>query len=677
VPRRASLLTHLHRCDGVACTIDRLLAYVEGEEGKYIMLLTGDHIRALDALKASEVAGSTARTVAEDETDTYRVLELQRLARPETGRAYVLTAEGREALRLLAEMRVQALLPPTDKIARGWRFIGSEVLAALAAAGRAEGRVGPLAEDLLRERGLAEDYKDRERKNRYLRLNAYGTAWLAYAQRHKPRLEVTGDLAQSIHDMPPAYADPHQLKVSAAHRAQLEAMRLLVWSVPDREVFTLTALGKAVYEALRKGGYPIANVVLDDDMLTLLATLAERGAGVLAPEQLAEVQMLGYAGPDGSLEPAGEAALRARQLLDAQPSRPPAAFTITRHEAELLDVVHQLSEEKNGTAQPATKAVLHKALIDGLERRYQDFVGKYGRKINEVPARKRQEQEMLAELRDRDRAYGDPAHLDELLVHLESFELLRAEAEGQATVYQLTPNGQRVVKEQGKSPRAITGTGVKAVTITTMAGLYYAPVAGWIEHARDEELIGPGGITASGNFYAWLAEHARRWPALTRTEAQMLLNLPQDEPRSGDRQDRRTSRGDTGDEDEQERTLDRLEANGLIERMVDGQILRTESGQLLMRAVAGALELAYPVTPWIVRLLRAVRQVGESLYVKEPKVRIQPHQWVEVERLTGLGPDEFRETVHLAKLGKYLGEANLHDAGLDVLEVLAKTNAQA
>jgi hypothetical protein len=66
-----------------------------------------------------------------------------------------------------------------------------------------------------------------------------------------------------------------------------------------------------------------------------------------------------------------------------------------------------------------------------------------------------------------------------------------------------------------------------------------------------------------------------------------------------------------------------------------------------------------------------------SLYVKEPKVRIQPHQWVEVARLTGLGPDEFRDTVYLAKLGKYLGEANLHDAGLAVLEVLAKTNAQA
>jgi uncharacterized protein len=79
------------------------------------------------------------------------------------------------------------------------------------------------------------------------------------------------------------------------------------------------------------------------------------------------------------------------------------------------------------------------------------------------------------------------------------------------------------------------------------------------------------------------------------------------------------------------------------------------------------------VTPAIVRVLLAIRQVGESLYVEE-KVRMQPRQWVEVERLTGLGPDEFRDTVHLAKLGKYIGEANLREAGLDVLAALASVN---
>lgn len=127
------------------------------------MLLTGEHLRALDALMASEAAGHAAHAIGEDELDVYRVLDLQGLARPDIGQAYVLTYEGREALRLLGEMRTRGLLPPADQIERGWRFLGSEALAALAAAGRAGGRVGPLAEELLRERGLAETIRDRER----------------------------------------------------------------------------------------------------------------------------------------------------------------------------------------------------------------------------------------------------------------------------------------------------------------------------------------------------------------------------------------------------------------------------------------------------------------------------------------------------------------------------------
>ncbi len=635
------------------------------------MLLTGEHIRGLDAMMASEAAGHAAHAVAADEIEIYRVLELQGLARPDIGQAYVLTYEGREALRLLGEMRQRGLIPPADQTERDWRFLGSEVLAALAAAGRAGDRVGPLAEELLRERGLAETFRDPDRKTTYARLTTHGSAWLEFAQRYLPRLEITGDLANSIHRMLPAYADPHTLDIPAGHRAQLEAMRLLVWSVPDRDVFTFTALGRAVYDALRKGGFPVADVVLDDAILDLLATVADKGASALPPERLADVQILGYVGADGSLLPGGQAALRARRLRNARFKRPPATIAISRHEAELLSVVHELSEGKDKPAQPTTKHALHKALVDGLERRLQAFQGKYGRKINEVPARKRQEQEMVAELRDRDRAFGDPNSLDELLIHLESFELVRGEGEGQLTVYRLTPNGLRVIREQGKSPRAITAMGVKAITITTMAGHYYAPVALWVERAREEELIGPGGITEAGILYAWLAEYAERWPALSRQEARMLLNLPQAEAL---RDHRLMGRGDTEDENEQERTLDQLEAGGLIERMVDAHILRTEAGQLLTRAMAGALELAHPVSPAIVRLLSAVRQVGQSLYVKEEKVRIAPEQWDEVERLTGLGPDEFNETVHLAKLGRYLGDAGLTEAGLDVLEALAKLN---
>jgi hypothetical protein len=40
----------------------------------------------------------------------------------------------------------------------------------------------------------------------------------------------------------------------------------------------------------------------------------------------------------------------------------------------------------------------------------------------------------------------------------------------------------------------------------------------------------------------------------------------------------------------------------LIKRLVDGQIVRTASGQLLRRARAGARDLAHPMTPANARL---------------------------------------------------------------------------
>lgn len=273
---------------------------------------------------------------------------------------------------------------------------------------------------------------------------------------------------------------------------------------------------------------------------------------------------------------------------------------------------------------------------------------------------------MLAELRARDSAFGSPTVLDEWLVHLESFDLLRGQGEGNVTVYRFTPNGLRVVEMQGATPQTITGMAVKAIMITKVASDFYALAAAWVDRAREEDLIGPFGITQAGHFYAWLAEHARRLPALSRREAQTLLDLPQV-----------TQPSTVEEESEQAYILDRLEARGLVERLVDSQVVRTEIGNLLAKAVAGALELAYPVTPAIVRLLRAVREVGESLYVKEEKVRIPPKQWDEVERKTGLGPHEFQETVQLARLANYLGKANLTEAGEEVLEVLAKGNRGA
>ncbi len=60
------------------------------------------------------------------------------------------------------------------------------------------------------------------------------------------------------------------------------------------------------------------------------------------------------------------------------------------------------------------------------------------------------------------------------------------------------------------------------------------------------------------------------------------------------------------------------------------------------------------------------------MFVKERKVRIAPQQWTQVEHLTGLEPEAFQEAVYVARLGHYIGDANINEAGADLLEAMAK-----
>jgi uncharacterized protein len=70
-------------------------------------------------------------------------------------------------------------------------------------------------------------------------------------------------------------------------------------------------------------------------------------------------------------------------------------------------------------------------------------------------------------------------------------DLLRAEVEETKTVYRLTPNGHKILAEQDETSRDITATAVKVLTTLL------APADLWVEQAREEGLIGTGGVTRS------------------------------------------------------------------------------------------------------------------------------------------------------------------------------------
>ena len=166
------------------------------------MLITKAHLLVLQELANGEATGHAVRMLAEDEPQEhiYRELELQGLLLLEVPRAYRLTDAGREALGILEAMRKaagQAQGPYTphphplslqfEELKNDWRFLGSDILAALHAAQQKKGRVGPLTAQALSARGLTESVHDTLEKRSFLCLNRYGQAWIDFARRYRPR----------------------------------------------------------------------------------------------------------------------------------------------------------------------------------------------------------------------------------------------------------------------------------------------------------------------------------------------------------------------------------------------------------------------------------------------------------------------------------------------------------
>ncbi len=633
------------------------------------MLLTSRHLQALDALAASEAAGHEALPTTEDMVPAFRVLELDGLVLPQTGLSYSLSYEGREAVRLLEVMRHDGELPAYREKDAGWRFIGSEILAALEAATRT-GHIGPATIDLLQARGFAAPSHEGAGGIAAPQLNAHGAAWLTLARRAWPHLEITHELAEQLLSLPMGYFRQRPEGISVDALAAFEAMELIAWSAPEGDYGTFTALGSAVVEAVQKGGYPATDAVLDDVIGHELEEVSQWGVIRLPAERLSDLQLLGYLTEAGTLSAAGEAVLRARQLARAEAagSSTVPSFAITRYEVEVLRSARDLAQREEGAIVAPIRVDLHHALVDRLEERYQDFVHEYGHTIVLERARKQQAQAIQREMHEHERAYGDPAELDALLMSLESFDLLRAErGEGPERRYRLTRAGWRVLEAQGEPPETphdISSSAVKAVAAAGTEPRFGAVATAWVERAFAEGLLGSRGISHTGTLYAELAWTGTKLPTLSRFEAEVLVGLPALEASDV------VAKSVTGREHDRRRTwaLDTLEARGLSERLIDGQVALTARGRLVARAVSGAMELAFPVTPALLRLLAAIEALGETLYVKEEKVHETAEQWERLAQLTGLDPDPLREEMHLAKLGQYLGDAGLTEAGHTLLE---------
>ena len=86
--------------------------------------------------------------------------------------------------------------------------------------------------------------------------------------------------------------------------------------------------------------------------------------------------------------------------------------------------------------------------------------------------------------------------------------------------------------------------------------------------------------------------------------------------------------------------------------------------------MAGVPEgVAQPLTPIAVRILKALREVG-NLYVKEQRVRILPKNIEKALKLTGLDKETFEKELVVLRVAGLVGKTSINEAGLLILEAL-------
>jgi Uncharacterized conserved protein len=246
---------------------------------------------------------------------------------------------------------------------------------------------------------------------------------------------------------------------------------------------------------------------------------------------------------------------------------------------------------------------------------------------------------------------------------MEGFELIRSTVDDEGKeVFEITEWGEKVLERKVEE---VSSDSVKAITITRKT--FSSPNIEWFNKAKEEGLVGSFEPTKNGYFFANLAEHIERLPLLTKFEREVFSLIPE----KGVTVDEVVNKlKDRYEEDRIRFALEKLEARHLIEILPDGNVIETEAGVLMDKALSGVpTGLGFPVNPLLVRVLMALREVG-TLYVKERKVRILPKNIKEALKISGLSKEAFQDALELARAAGFIGETSINEQGLLLLDAV-------
>ncbi|MEB3807020.1 MAG: DUF505 domain-containing protein [Desulfurococcales archaeon] len=427
-----------------------------------------------------------------------------------------------------------------------------------------------------------------------------------------PRLDrglvITKSMARALAKAPDG---PAPGKDYGRYLPVYEAMGLVVGTVPLNPYYSLTLPGRLLARAMRRLNLdaPLPSI-LNPAVLKALQSLEE--GGELTPEEKTLLGTLGYLKPTGTLDYPGKLVLEAYKSLRKTRLRPPMA--LASQEEKLVKAVRDAVRE----AQEKPNLVPDKDLI---AKKYRELTG-------EDP--------------------GASLGLD--LMHLESMGLIEEYSIDEKPAYRLTRQGERLAEAPGLG----NGSPAPAVKAITYPYALLSPHLSWVESAREAGLVGAGGPTRKGEELARLS-NTPRIPLLTRPEARALQSIPDE--KSVRRQTLSSLLESMGTDPE--RSLERLEARGLIETLPDNTVRLTGPGRLVKLALLGVPDgIATPIYPALIRVLAAINQLGT-----EDLARIVNY--------TGLTLGTVKDALVIARTAKYLGKkGGLTSAGQALLEAV-------
>ncbi|GEM_PF-886684 len=585
------------------------------------MLVTVGHAKLLERIGEKREHGLPLDKVIDELTDRELAmldhLIIQGLV-DEDDDKFTLTTLGSMLLEVWLDVTKNLAKPffNPDEVGDNFRWIGSEIISLIEAGMQAQTNL----------EGAADYFRELEKRGFMLHghISPYAQTVLNIYERMNIKLNLSPELCAYLRKTPPGPGKKSLLNfIPDLDLWTLEAQRILTFSLPYGNFYSLTGPGQQIRAALIKGSvfpFPLTEELIANMLYEPIPKAA-----------LPQLQAVGAVDELGNILPAGEHLKKAAQLL-----RTPITVAPSMDLDELdLDVLFLIKE------------------IEEKEKSNPEFKPTYKNLRKHIESKGRKE---------------TPKKTEYSLYQLEGFNLITAEIEEKKgeIVYRFTDYGQEVYEDQKAKRKVVHADAVSAITMTRMA--HTSPADDWILRAEQDSLVGGGAPTASGRLYAKIASTAPRIPVLTDLEVRVLRKIPL---WRGVFKNTILAEFPEKDHDEVKLGLRKLVAQGLL-IILPGEVYKlSEVGEKIKQAVAGVPSgISFPVSPKIVQVLLAVKKLNETMRKGKNTDEFTADEIEFGSGLSLVDTGTFSDLLVVARKCNYIKSGKLTSAGELLLEAV-------